>query len=333
MTIQEAEKILGISSQNEERKIKIRFRSLMAKYHPDAIQSDEPEHIKRAQMINEAYTVIRKQIDANKKKEKKQNIQWNAKIKKNAFAERIIFMSNGFGEEHESGYYQVAKGRYEWEPELEEFDCFLHSILHLSLNLLEQAEEKLYTDNNCYISTEELKEIRLPFQIRLFHLLAGQYVTPISSLRKIAEPECREEEKEIYCFDTFLGMTEDGVGFHAMEKLRKGDMIYVSSMENNRINVIDDQRNALGHLSFADDQLYYVVIPILRKHQAQVKCIVKEMEIRRNRRFHQVKANIQLYIRIDKSANDTESSDVNLAIASIFNEYDKMLMNKAHEND
>jgi len=322
MTIQEAEKILGISSEEEERKIKIRFRSLIAKYHPDAIQSEEPEHIKRAQLINEAYRVIRKQITVKKKK-KNENIHWKAQIKKEAFVERTIFMSNAFGEEHESGYYPVAKGRYQWDPDLEEFHCFLHSILQTSLELLEQAEERIQIYNEL---SGDIKEIRFPFQIQLFHLLAGQYVSPLSALRKIAEPAYQDEEKDIYCFDAFLGTTGDSEIFRVMKGLTKEESIFVSSLQNNRIMFSDGKNRSLGYLSFADDELYYIVVPILQKHLAQVKCIVQEVQVCRKKSPYQVKVQIQLYLRMEHNLKDIDATDTNLKIASVLNEYDKILV-------
>lgn len=50
MTIQEAASILGVIRQDDVRAIKQKFRKMIGQYHPDAVGSDEPEHIKKAQL-------------------------------------------------------------------------------------------------------------------------------------------------------------------------------------------------------------------------------------------------------------------------------------------
>ena len=59
MDIDQAKKILDVSEEDDKTVIKKKFRRLMGRFHPDAIGSDRPEHIRKAQELNEAYRLLR----------------------------------------------------------------------------------------------------------------------------------------------------------------------------------------------------------------------------------------------------------------------------------
>lgn len=321
MTIQEACEILGVTKQEDDKRIKLQFRKLMTKYHPDAVGSDAPEHIKKAQRINEAYTLLRKRTTADQEEVVKRTV-WKGKINNEAFTERIIYVSVTW-EEYGSEYYEVAKGRYEWDPELEEFECFLKSLNQVVMELLEKAEYKneIYNDYGY-----DRKARRFDYQLQLFHLLAHQFVSPVSCLKKLAEPEQIDGQgRTIYQFQAFLGTKGSGAAFSAMSKLKSGDFVYATSLKNNRIYVSDAAGTMLGHLSFADDQLYYVIIPILQNHMAQVKFVVREIEVHRRTRPYRVKVNVDLYLRMEDVTKEVTLSGHNEKIVALLKEYDDYL--------
>lgn len=358
MTIDEARNILGATSADNLNTIKIKFRKMMTKYHPDAVGSDAPEHIKKAQLINEAYALILKTgitnecgdplrkwwtdyhktnhttygsgtHNSNNKARNTKEFVWRGKINESAFVERTIYIMADTWNESKKEFYKVAKGRYMWNPDMEEFECFLKSLNQAVLALLETTERQ----NAIYNDYEyNIKEKRFEYQVQLFHLLAGQFISPLSCLKKLALPDTMDSEgRSVYIFQTFLGTKGSGTTFTAMSKLKAGDMVYATSLNNNRIMIANDNGCSLGHLSLADDKFYYVIIPILQKHMAQVKFIVREIEIRKTSRPYQIKINVDLYMRMEGGIKDEPDNSQNLKIASLINGYDGYL--KSLKND
>lgn len=320
MTIKEAASLLGVTRYDDDRTIKQKFRKMMGQYHPDAVGSDDPEHIKRAQLINEAYSLLREQV-MKKMKIPTPSPVWKAKVLEHAFMERTIYMI--LWEDHRKEYIEVTKGRYEWDPDLEEFDCLLKSLNHIVMELLEKIEHQ----NDIYDDTEyDIKVQRFPYQVRLFHALAGQYILPISSLKKLVSPiKIDEQNRNIYKFQAFLGTKGYSNIYRAMSHLKNGDLLYIDSLKNNRIMVSDRDGVLLGHLSLGEDSLYYVIIPILKKQLAQVKFVVTAMEVKRNLRPYAVRVNVDLYLRMENMEEIDTASDQNLKIAAVLNRYDSYL--------
>lgn len=308
MTIEEAETILGVNIADDERMIKMRFRRLMSKYHPDVVQSDHPRHLKKAQLINEAYGVLQKNSAQRKKiRQEEKKPVWNGTIIPQAFRERTIYMLDGIWEEAEQYYFAVVKGRYAWDPDLEEFSCLIHSLNEVAMELLEEAEKQI----GIYALSEwEQNELRFPYQVKLFHLLARQFINPLHCLKKLANAiKVDEQGREIYCFEALL-KTQG-------EKLSTGSLIYVAALTKNRIMMRDGEGNSLGHLSFQEDSLYYVIIPILQKKNAQVKCVVKQNGNR--------KSKAHFYLRLKQEIEEERPANLNLQIAEVLNEYDVAL--------
>lgn len=79
MTIQEACTILEVSGEDDDPSIKLKYRKMMAKYHPDAVGSDDTEHKIKAQLINEAYSTLRKSKIHEIKRSVKKTV-WKARV-------------------------------------------------------------------------------------------------------------------------------------------------------------------------------------------------------------------------------------------------------------
>lgn len=321
MTIKEAASILGVSRQDDARIIKQKFRTMMREYHPDAVGLNELEYNKKAQLINEAYVILRKNA---KKKKTIPTPVWKARVVENTFTLRIIYMI--LWEEQKKEYIEVTRGRYEWDPDLEEFDCLIKSLNQAVIELLEGIEHQ----NNIYHDYEdEIKGLRFPYQVRLFHELAGQYILPVSCLNKMVEPiKIDEQKRSIFKFSAFLWTEGDSKIYRAMLRLKNGDLLYPNSFQNNRIIVSDGSGISLGHLSFAEDYLYYVIIPIIRKHLAQVKLVVNASQVKRNTRPYAILVCIDLFLRMEKMEELQCDSDQNLKITQILNSYDSYLKDR-----
>ncbi|PNV62993.1 hypothetical protein C0033_05540 [Clostridium sp. chh4-2] len=317
MTVKEAENILEVGRLDDAVKVKKKFRKLMIQYHPDAVGSDTPEYRKKAQQINEAYSILREKRAVKGDIPAKTDI-WKGRIVEQAFTERSIYMI--LWEGYKTEYLQVTKGKYTWDPDLEEFDCLLKSLNEAALELLEiiECRNGIYSDEEFDIKTE-----RFPYQVRLFHLLAGQYISPSYCLKKLAVPVKNDENKRnSYKVRAFLGEKGRSRAFRTMSGLTAGDPLYIDTLENNRIMVSDGKGVPLGYLSLAENQMYYVVIPILRKHLAQAKLSVSDVEVRKSSRPYRVRVNIDIYLQVENMEEQENVSEYNTEINTILDKYD-----------
>lgn len=332
MDIREARKILEVTEQDDDRMIKIKFRRKMRIHHPDAAREDTYEQKRKAQRINEAYQILKMRNKSDMSgyeyqrnqhewhRQAEQGPEWQGETDESLFTERNIYMTYSLA--HSEQYRTVvAKGRFLWDPNLEEFKLLLQSLNHAATELLEQIERKHGIYDN-----SEIMNISFPYLKDIFDYLAHQVIRPISCLRKIDDPISKDEEgRSIYLFHAFLGTKGSSRVLDAMERLKEGALLYPASMKDNKLTVADAEGVELGHLSLEEDELYYIVIPILQKRQAQVKIEVAETYVNKKHRPYQAKVNVKLYLRIDESAVDKLDRSTNLKIAELLNQYDEEL--------
>lgn len=323
MDLEQAKRILNISAGDDATAIKRKYRRLIGMHHPDAIGSDRPEHRRRAQDINAAYNLLKKNgglyVPARRTQE------WRGTINEKAFSDRNIYLYYTLEVSEKKPYYRTARGRYMWDPDEEDFELFLASIHHAVKELLEKTEEKVLPlrDGDGLPEAEKFE-----FQVQLFTCLAMQYVDPVATLHKIAEAERLDSKgREIYRFRAYLGAKGQSRVWKAMASLQKGDVIYPESFRGNKIAVMDGNRQSLGHLSLEDDQLYFCIIPLLKKHLARIKMTVKETEARKNVRPYRVKVELDFLFRLEEGAERYTDSKANLRIADILNRYEEILRN------
>lgn len=323
MDLEQAKRILNISAEDDIGAVKRKYRRLIGCHHPDAIGSDRPEHIRRAQEINEAYNLLKKSagLAAAGKKTK----GWQGIVNEKAFCDRNIYLYYTLEVSEKKPYYQTARGRYMWDPEEEDFELFLTSIRHAVKEMLEKTEERVSSPwyEDMLAETEKFE-----FQVQLFTCLAMQYVDPVKTLRKIAEPKQTDGKgREIYRFRAFLGAKGQSQVWKTMTSLQKGDTVYPASFRGNKIAVMDGSRRSLGHLSLEDDQLYFCIIPLLKKRLARIKMTVRDTEVSKKTRPYRVKVELDFLFRLEEAAEQYADSESNLRIADILNRYERMLRN------
>ena len=59
LILADARRLLSVTVEDDLHSLKKKYRQLMNTCHPDALGSEEPEHIRRAQEINEAYQLLK----------------------------------------------------------------------------------------------------------------------------------------------------------------------------------------------------------------------------------------------------------------------------------
>ena len=74
-----------------------------------------------------------------------------------------------------------------------------------------------------------------------------------------------------------------------------------------------------GYISFKDDRLYYVLIPILEQKRALVKIEVSSKQDRHNTMGEKKYKNIDLWVKIGNDATFPEN--INMRIEDLLNSY------------
>ncbi len=324
MNIEQARKIIGVYEEDDPKTVKRKFRKLIGCYHPDAVGSDSPEHIKRAQEINEAYHFLKKWMLAAIPQ--KEVAVWQGEVNDKAFCERNIYQYYSmdiWDVSEEMLYYQVARGRYMWDPDEEEFELFLTSIHQVSHSLLETVEEQY---GSTRVDEYGFAEKRFAYQARIFECLAMQYIHPANTLKKLTEPQKSDSKgREIYQFGAFLGEKGNGQTFQTMAALEEKDILFPEAFQGNKIRVMDRHKCSLGFLSLEDDQLYFCIIPLLKARLAQIKLVINKVAVDKKHRPYSVKVNVDCYVRLEQDADAYECSNQNLIIADILAEYGREL--------
>ena len=207
MTLKEAYKILGASKENTDREIKAKYKKLLIMYHPDSDPSRKraPEDDEKIRQVIEAYKKIRE--SEGEPYFESYEFTWDAFENKRAFSERNIYVQFKMYDE-ELPLSKMARGRFVWDPDMEEFRLFSKSVL--------EACKEVMTDHDAAMSPDLVKDI--------FHLMMQEYILPGDCARKLGKKISEDDNAETYAFAGFV----------------KGET-----------------------LSFDEDELYYVVLPLL----------------------------------------------------------------------
>ena len=325
MDAEQARKFLDISEYADIDEIKRKYRRLMGRFHPDVLGSENPEHIRKAQEINEAYQILKSAaragnvgfFEGNRKKWK-----WSGELNKKAFCARNVYLYYSMETDGEKLYYQVARGKYMWDPEEEEFSLFMRSIFHAVKELMEEAEEKILSEKRRTVKISE-KE-RFQIQAQIVHCLLQQFTDPIKILRRIVQPERTDRQgRDIYRFTALLILKDKFRGTAEKNGMRAGSFLYPESLRDNRISVRAQNRQPLGYLTFLDDRLYLCIIPLLKNKMAQIKMIVSEKQETRGRSGNDLKIKVDFYFRLEDQGKEYRNPDQNLRIAEILRVYEK----------
>ncbi len=267
----------------------------------------------QAQRINAAYTLLKRKDFFRGREEKV--LLWKAPVNDAAYVPRNIYAPYHMDLDTGGMYQTLAHGKYMWNPDEEEFPLFLRSLLHAGKDLLDEVESEC----GIYGGTDAL---RIPFQKQLFHCLALQFVDPLYCLEKIAETETTDEAgRKIYCFRAYIGEKQDRERMKRILSLQKGDAVYPAALHDWKLMVADSQGNGLGHISFAEDELYYCLFPLMRAHLIQAKMTVVRIQRDKGSYLRQVKAEIAFRIRMEKETEHYRNPDRNREIRQILSAY------------
>ena len=81
--------------------------------------------------------------------------------------------------------------------------------------------------------------------------------------------------------------------------------LYPLAVRNHRLFLQTGSGKTAGYLSFRDDRLYYIVIPLLEHRRAQVKIEISEKQDRRNSRNPHRYKNLDFALKIPLHQEET----------------------------
>ncbi len=279
MTLTQAYKVLGVSNEDDDRDIKKKYKRLLVLYHPDSnsgkkvtVQDED-----KIRQIIEAYKIIR---DAKwDPAEDKELYTWEAVENHSASSKRNVYIQIRIYDDEELPLSNMGRGRYVWDPDLEEFPLFTKSVL--------EACKDLMAEKNVIPDAALLK--------RVFHLMMQEYILPADCARKLGKLVSKEAEYEKYVFYGYIA------GRDSVHSIKEGEPISLFLMEDKAIarNMVTGKD--LGFLSFDEDSLYYVLLPLLEDESTEYNAqILKTGKIRRGRTVIPVR----IEMRIHKNLKD-----------------------------
>ena len=294
--------LLGVDDDDDSSYVKKRYRSLMQQYHPDA-SGDDPRLLVKAQLINEAYHVITRHMTAGGSadgsgREGQEGKIWDFPQNEYAFCNRDIYLSRAFYEDYRLDGYKIARGKYFWDAEREDFKHLLLSLNQLCSDRLEEIERKygIYNVDEYGLSSQQAV-----YKTRIFHLLVQQFIDPSDSLHKTYRIEDTDSEgRSIFRFPASVGVRGAGQAFDAAMDLEAGEVLYPTAIQDNRIQVSDRHSSDLGYISFEDDRLYYMVIPALSARIGTVKLHVRSTRFWMNSRPKKAKVDLDFYLKLEQ---------------------------------
>ena len=327
MTVQQAYKIFDVRSDITKMELKKQYRRLMHMVHPDAVlnrDKSNKENVYRysAYEINEAYTVLFNQtgqesLKSNYKYDYKyseydekyygtdqenEEYDFTAPENEHAFCQRNVYHYAEDYNGNNIGRFKVARGRYMWMPD-EDFRLFLRSIYECSEELLNRIDEETGRVHD--------SEYKIIYQAELAYLLAQQFTATSDTLGNILTSI--DDAANVFYVGAMLEMLPES-GF-----IKAGMKLFPAGIKKHRLYLMTRSGKEAGYISFKDDRLYYVLIPILEQKRAMVKIEVSSKQDRHNTMGEKKYKNIDLWVKIGNDATFPEN--INMRIEDLLNRY------------
>jgi curved DNA-binding protein CbpA len=282
MTLKEAYKTLGASKQDGNREIKAKYKKLLIMYHPDSdpTRKRNSEDDEKIRQVIEAYKKIKESegqpiFDTYE-------FTWDAFENKAAFSERNIYVQFKMYDE-ELPLSKMARGRFVWDPDMEEFRLFSKSVLEVCKDIM--------TDYSAILTYDKVKDI--------FHLMMQEYVLPADAARKIGKKVREDGNVEVFTFNGFV--KENYSDLKASAPII-GELLNIFLREDRAVVEEIVTGKDLGSVSFDEDELYYVILPLLEDPKVQAHASITKVE--KSRRAGK-RMNVEIELTIPKSLKDT----------------------------
>jgi len=309
MTLKEACFLIGVSEDAPASEVKTKYRQLMHKYHPDAIGTEgdlSNDNAIKAALINEAYDILlkRKPVFAKTQpaEERESNkAAWNAPIVETAYEMREILQPVEDANGNVYANICVARGKFVWTAD-EDFKLFMLSIYNLSRSILDREDVKLRRYETVG---------REAFQAELAYLLARQFINGTESLKFIlGDGTMSDDGLTLYLVK---GMLEKVPG---AKSPGRAEFLYPEKVLNHRLYLKNSYGKSIGYLSFQDNRLYYILVPLFEERRAQVMIMQNPEMYGRNNN-----TDLIVWIKILNNTQNAVDIDVNLKIDKLIKMY------------
>lgn len=219
-----------------------------------------------------------------------------------AFCQRNVYHYAEDYNGNNIGRFKVARGRYMWMPD-EDFKLFLRSIYECSEELLNRIDEETGRVHD--------SEYKIIYQAELAYLLAQQFTATSDTLGNILTSI--DDAANVFYVGAMLEMSPES-GF-----IKAGMKLFPAGIKKHRLYLMTRSGKEAGYISFKDDRLYYVLIPILEQKRAMVKIEVSSKQDRHNTMGEKKYKNIDLWVKIGNDATFPEN--INMRIEDLLNSY------------
>lgn len=323
MTVKEAYRILGLPTGASLHEIKKRYRKLMLRVHPDVSIRSKEQYAYSAQEINTAYSILKETASGSIGQKKhcdqrdqssqsgspkgnhKQPAAWNAPLNHNAYKEREVLQHVEDYDGSILGSFSIAKGKYMWTIE-EEFSLFLLSLYQCSKELLDETD--------AFLRRKEPPESRPLFQAELTYLLAQQFISQTALLAELAKENNPDSEgNRIFYIPSMLETSGKTA------PLKSGEPLYPGKIRQHRLYVKNQAGQELGYLSFLDDRLYYIVVPLFEQKAVRLK--MKAAEKQPEKKSRASYQNLHLWIKLSTKNYSQLPENLNLQIEGLLEKY------------
>ena len=148
----------------------------------------------------------------------------------------------------------------------------------------------------------------------LFYLLAQQFMDASETLKLLVKPSVKET-CNIYHIPAMLELSL------LAPALPAGATLCPAAITRHRLYLKTDDGQNVGYLSFHDDRMYYIVIPLFEQKRAQVKIrIAKEQQQRKSRNSSRYK-NLDFWLKVPHTTSSTFPENISLQIKSLLYDY------------
>ncbi len=280
MDINTAYRILGASRNDDENTIKKKYKRLLFIHHPDAkSHRGESSDDGMVTKVIEAYKVVRENLKFEA--DQSVDLEWEATINEEAFCERAVYVQYRIYDDEDLPLSKVAEGKYVWDPDLEDFPLFAKSVLEAAKDAVSGAGRTSSTD----------------LLMEVFHFMMQEYVLPTDAARKTGEPLGETDDITEYQFTGYIksNFSRRTDVFHEGEPVD----IYLSDNRAAAQNPVTGV--FLGDISFDDDALYYVILPLLEEPLVKTRGVMKKL-IRTGRNKNSIM--IRIILSIPKDLKD-----------------------------
>ncbi len=299
-----AKEILGIEDISDKVELKKKYRQLMHEVHPDNVQFRDGLHKYDAATINEAYKFLCKNKITIHRSTREKTSKWDAPKNKNAYCKRPIYDDVTDMDGNVIGNIIIDQDKYLWTKE-EEFRFFLKSLFDTSKSILDEIDHKLNRPTPGKF---------IEFQGELTYNLAGQFIDSTKTLFEMNMDVEDDDTMSLFYIPAMLEMD--------MMTVVKGDTLYPEKISKHRLYVKDENGQSVGYLSFTDDRLPFVVVPILKQKNVKIKLRLASNKYKENKRMNLKSTPVDMWLKIGKEQNNNCIDNITLKIEKLLSMYE-----------